>query len=221
MATAPNKQSVVEAARSKYPSAWEKCKHEGDDGEFIRNVARDLNAEDPRWGLNAKRDGASSDISKDVLDYYLGPTDRHVEVFDVIGGHESAGANPAWQNMTNYNTIGNPGTARFVHPVTNGGYSGPPVGGNPNPGVPVYTISEALGYLTTKKGAPLTQSEIDTAINRAIQLGWNGELTIAQSIVHQIGNEMFAPIPSTLIETKLTAPFLTYPIGTVLKIQVG
>ena len=202
-----------------YPGAWEKCKHPDDDGSWIRLVARDLNATDERFGLNAKRDGPSHDISKDCIAWYVGPTDRHVEVYDVIGGHEGPNPSIVRLDQTNYDTIGNQGTARFVHPVTGGGFQGSVP--NPTPGDPVYTVNEALNYLTAKKGAPLTAEDINAAVVRATELGWNGSSTIKQSIIHQIAVEFFGDLPDTVIEAKLTAPFQSYPVGTNVKITVG
>lgn len=218
--TAPNQVAFIETRKALYPEAWEKCKNPGDDGEFIKLVAEDLNFINPRFGLNAKRDGPAHDFSKDCLAYYVGPTDRHVEVYDVIGGHESSGASITWQDQTNYSTIGNPGTARFVHPVSGGGYNGPPVG-VPQPVPDTYTINEALNYLTLKKGAPLSGEDINRAIARATELGWTGTPTIAKSIIHQIGDEFWGDLPDTIIEATLTKPFATYPTGTKVKITIG
>ena len=183
-----------------------------------------MNAQDPRWGLNAKRDGPSYDISKDVLAYYLGPTDRHVEAYDVIAAHEDPSARIVWNNITNEATIGQPGTARFVHPVTGGGFSGSQPNPTPTP-TPVpttYTLNEALNYLTAKKGAPLTGEEINKAAARAFALGWDGNTNaIPKNIIHQIGDEFFGDLPDTVIEAVLTSPFMTYPVGTKVKITVG
>jgi hypothetical protein len=223
MAQAPNEQSFVEQCKTTYPSAWAKCLAPDDDGEFIRLVARDLhNTKTDRWGLNAKRDGPSSDISKDVLAYYIGPTDRHVECYDVIGAHESSAARVVWNDITNYDTIGNPGTARYVDPIDGGGYSGGGVVIPPGPTpVPVYTVNEALNYLTSAKGSPLSGAEVQQAINRARELGWDGGPTIAQSIVHQIATEMFSNPPDTVLDAQLTLPFGIYPVGTPVRIVVG
>ena len=218
----PDITAFLKARKTLYAGAWEKCTKPNDDGSWIRLCARDLNATDPRYGLNAKRDGSSGDISKDCIAWYVGPTDRHVQVYDVIINHEFSNAEVGRIDQTNYDTIGNPGTARFVHPVTGGGYSGPPVGGNPNPpGAPVYTVNQALAYLQGKKGAPLTGAEINQAILRAQQLGWDGGPTILQSIVHQIGDEMFGDLPDTVIDATLKSAFAGYPAGTNVKITIG
>lgn len=133
---APNMSGEIESLVGKYSNEWQRCFSPDDDGAFCRAVVREINAINPRFGLNAKRDGPSDDNNKDAITYYIGPTDRHVEVYDFIIGHEAAGAHIGWNDTTNYRTMGNPGTARFVHPVTGGGYDGnqtqppPPVTGD-------------------------------------------------------------------------------------------
>jgi hypothetical protein len=122
MGTAPNMAAFIEGLTATYPKEWEKAKHEGDDGSFIRIVAQECHDLDDRWGLNAKRDGPDEDISKDCIAWYVGPTDRHVEVYDVIVAHESASAHIGWNDITGYDTMGEPGTARYVHPYNGGGY---------------------------------------------------------------------------------------------------
>ena len=221
----PDITQFLKGRKGMYPGAWEKCTKANDDGSWIRLVARDLNATDSRFGLNAKRDGSSGDISKDCIAWYMGPTDRHVQVYDVIGNHEISSADITRIDQTNYDTIGNEGTARFVHPVTGGGFSGsvptPVPTPTPIPGDSVYTVSQAINYLTGKKGGPLSGSELSTAVNRAQQLGWDGGPTIKQNIVHQIGDEMFGDLPDTVINATLKSAFAGYPARTNVKITIG
>lgn len=223
--TAPNQKAFIEARKTMYPSAWAKCLAPNDDGEFIKLCARDLhNDVDNRYGLNAKRDGPSHDISKDVISWYVGPTDRHVECYDVIGAHEHSSANIVWNDITNYSTMGQPGTARYVDPINGGGYDGavaPPV--DPPPVEPVFTIPQALTYLEQQKPGtdPLTQEEINYAQTRAQQLGWAGGNTIPQWMIIQIGNEMFGSQPGLLIEMTLSKAFGGFPVGTKANLKIG
>jgi hypothetical protein len=109
--------SVVSEMAGRYPDLWARAHREGDSQshEYIRALAWELHSKhDARWGMNFKRDG--SEISMDVVAFRIGPTDRHVECYDVIGG--AGGDNPqaVWQDITNYSTMGQPGTARWAKP---------------------------------------------------------------------------------------------------------
>jgi hypothetical protein len=118
MGQAPNRLSVVQRLADEHPDLFRLAHREGSPQryDFIKLVAATLHAEDPRWGLNMKRDDDRQGLSMDVVTFRVGPTDRHVEAFDVIGG--AGGDNPraVWQDITNYATQGNPGTARWVKP---------------------------------------------------------------------------------------------------------
>lgn len=189
---APNMQGHIEDLTRIYTDAWQLCKTSEDHGEFIKLVAINLyNNFGPRWGLNAKRDGNAYDISLDCIAFYLGPTDRHVEVIDIITNHTWPHATIGWLNITNFDTMGQPGTARFVNPMDFGGYNGPPI----NNGPLIMTVAEAINKLSAA-GISVT----DPVVNRARELGWGGGDTILESIVNQLIQE-FAPIPSNKIET--------------------
>lgn len=119
--SAPNRREVVDRVSREDPARFA-CAHTGRDCEadWIVAVAQALHAEDTRWGLNGKR-GNPDDISLDVVVFRLGPTDRHVQAFDICGA--CGGGNPSvvWNDITNWATIGQPGTAVYVKPP-----SGPP-----------------------------------------------------------------------------------------------
>jgi hypothetical protein len=118
MGQAPNRLGVVQRLADEHPDLFRLAHREGSPQryDFIKLVAATLHAEDPRWGLNMKRDDDRQGLSMDVVTFRVGPTDRHVEAFDIIGG--AGGDNPraVWQDITNYATQGNPGTARWVKP---------------------------------------------------------------------------------------------------------
>jgi hypothetical protein len=116
MGMAPNRKSVVQAVSDADPARFRRA-HTGQPGEddWIKAVAAALHAEDPRWGLNGKR-GDPNVLSLDVVTFRVGPTDRHVEAFDICGA--CGGGNPSvvWNDITNYATMGQPGTAIWVKP---------------------------------------------------------------------------------------------------------
>lgn len=129
---APNRLEVVERVSEADLERFA-CAHSGRpcEADWIKAVAATLHAEDPKWGLNGKR-GDPSDLSLDVVTYRLGPTDRHVQAFDICGACGSPSAVPVWQDITNWQTLGQPGTAVWVKPATN----------SPNP-VPAPTPTPA------------------------------------------------------------------------------
>lgn len=96
----PDYTHHVAVAAARYPAEWDRAdknKHGGQrTDEFIRLLARDLHAIDPRVGLNGKRGG--DEISLDALSY-INPTapGGGVEVIDVIVGSTHQ---PAWQDVT-------------------------------------------------------------------------------------------------------------------------
>ena len=116
MGQAPNRKSVVQQVSDADPARFRRA-HTGQPGEddWIKAVAAALHAEDPRWGLNGKR-GDPNVLSLDVVTFRVGPTDRHVEAYDICGA--CGGGNPSvvWNDITNYATIGQPGTAIWVQP---------------------------------------------------------------------------------------------------------
>ena len=116
MGQAPNRKSIVQQVSDADPARFRRA-HTGQPGEddWIKAVAATLHAEDPRWGLNGKR-GDPNVLSLDVVTFRIGPTDRHVEAYDICGA--CGGGNPSvvWNDITNYATIGQPGTAIWVKP---------------------------------------------------------------------------------------------------------
>lgn len=231
---APNASHDIEALIPKYQNEWNKTQHENDDGAFVRAIATELNIRDPRWGLNAKRDGSSNDVSKDALAYYVGPTDRHVEVYDFIIGHEGAGAHIGWLDQTNYQTMGNQGTARFVHPRTSGGYEGSPSPNpnptpNPTPGPrptpsptnPMLNLVEAVNRVAMAAKHELSEAEIQKFAARARELGWNGGGSISAAIVNTIISELNKNVESVTVVCRVTEDNPLFPTGTQIKIVVG
>ena len=95
-----------------------RCAHTGRDCEadWIEAVASALHRVDPRFGLNGKR-GDPNTLSLDVITYLLDPGNpRKVAAWDVCGS--CGGSNPSleWNEITNYATIGQPGTAIWLQP---------------------------------------------------------------------------------------------------------
>ena len=100
----PNYLSQVQQARDRYPEAWRSAHVHGDPKawDFIRLLARDLHAIDPRIGLNGKR-GNPNDMSMDALNYSgegpgHDPTNGNapITVIDVIGAAGSPAAVAQW-----------------------------------------------------------------------------------------------------------------------------
>ena len=102
----PTVQSKAAKVITDHPSAWTKCQRPGDDGEFIRLLAAECHAIEPKCGLNYKR-GVQGDLSKDIL-AFPNPTGcrdvsgTHVglELVDVIPGHEGPNASIGWTDVT-------------------------------------------------------------------------------------------------------------------------
>lgn len=158
--TAPDRRDIVREVSAADPARFA-CAHvEGRACklDWINAVASALHAIDPRWGLNMKRDDDRQGLSMDVVTFRLGPTDRHVEAFDICGGCGGGTPTVVWQNITNYATIGQPGTARWVQPQPisgggNGGGGG--TGGGTPPATPVdlAPVLAAVAELATKVDA--------------------------------------------------------------------
>lgn len=154
-AQAPNRLDVVERVTAADPSRFA-CAHSGRscEADWIKAVASALHATDARWGLNAKRDGPASDLSLDVVTFRLGPTDRHVQVFDICGACGSASARPVWNDITNHATIGQPGTARWVKPDAPAPQPTP----TPTPApAPSVDLSPVLAEIAALKAALLAE----------------------------------------------------------------
>lgn len=158
--TAPDRRDIVREVSAADPARFA-CAHvEGRACklDWINAVASALHAVDPRWGLNMKRDDDRQGLSMDVVTFRLGPTDRHVEAFDICGGCGGGAPTVVWQNITNYATIGQPGTARWVQPqpVSGGGNGGGGgTGGGTPPATPVdlAPVLAAVAELATKVDA--------------------------------------------------------------------
>lgn len=165
-AQAPDRRDVVQAVSDADPARFA-CAHVESRPcklDWIQAVAAELHKIDQRWGLNGKR-GNPADISMDVVTFRVGPTDRHVEAFDVCGG--CGGGNPSvtWNNITNYATMGQPGTAIWVAPVVSepGPIDPPP----PAPVVDLRPVLDAIAALVVKVDAVagLTLAARDAALD--------------------------------------------------------
>lgn len=114
---APNRRDVVEQVSQADPQRFA-CAHteRSCKNDWIIAVAQALYKTDGRWGLNMKRDDDRQGLSMDVVTWRIGPTDRHVQAFDICG--RCGGPNPSveWGDITNWATLGNPGTARWIKP---------------------------------------------------------------------------------------------------------
>lgn len=120
---APDRRDVVEAVSAADPARFA-CAHteRGCKNDWIKAVGAALHATDARWGLNGKR-GNAADLSMDVVTWRIGPTDRHVQAFDICGACGGGSPSVTWSDITNWATIGNPGTAIWIKPesVSDGG----------------------------------------------------------------------------------------------------
>ncbi len=151
-AQAPDRRDVVQAVSDADPARFA-CAHVESRPcklDWIQAVAAALHRIDQRWGLNGKR-GNPADISMDVVTFRVGPTDRHVEAFDVCGGCGGGPPSVTWNNITNYATMGQPGTAIWVAPVASEPPPPPPV--DPPPAVNLQPVLDALAALTVKVDA--------------------------------------------------------------------
>lgn len=102
----PNYLEDVKAAAVKYADAFKHCHVEGDPRrhEFIKLLAKDLNAKDAQIGLNGKR-GNPNDLSMDALNYIgegAGSTPNGVacSVIDCVSGAGGANPQPVWNVFT-------------------------------------------------------------------------------------------------------------------------
>lgn len=105
----PNYLEDVKAAKAKYPEAWSHA-HVTDDPkrwDFIKLLAADLHAKDPKVGLNGKR-GNPNDLSMDALNYLCDKADSEgrtpeglpCAVIDCITSAGIPSASPAWNPFT-------------------------------------------------------------------------------------------------------------------------
>lgn len=124
---APNMLHVLEQVTAADPERFRHAHRDGDPRryEWIEACAAACYAVDQRFGLNGKR-GNPDDISMDVIVFRIGPTDRHVQAFDVCGSCGGDGAHAKWDDITDWKTKaeggnpgwGEPGTAIWVKPPT-------------------------------------------------------------------------------------------------------
>jgi len=95
----PNMSSVVNAVATEFPQYLSNsCQDKGGTWDFMDEVVRRLNAQDPNWGYNGKR-GNTSDLSEDAISYLAGGT-TSVFVIDIIGGHCGDNPTPTWIDQT-------------------------------------------------------------------------------------------------------------------------
>lgn len=120
----------VESCKAKFPEAWKNA-HTGNEHteDFIRLLAADCHAADPRYGLNGKR-GNANDISDDALNFVGAgpghtPDGRPCTVVDVIVAAGSPAAQPGWNPIPD--PVGSSGAwvqPSTVDPVPGDGDSG-------------------------------------------------------------------------------------------------
>lgn len=148
---------VMERVNREHPDAWA-CAHSGRacEHDWINLAASALHAIDPRFGLNGKR-GNANDVSMDVITYLLDPSNpRKVAAWDVCGSCGASGARVVWNEITNYATIGQPGTAVWIRPepVSGGGVAPTPTPTpTPTPSVDLRPVLDALEALSAKVDA--------------------------------------------------------------------
>lgn len=167
---------VLEQVTRDYPQAWA-CAHvesRSCKADWINLAASALHAVDPRFGLNGKR-GNPNDVSMDVITYLLHPDNpRMVAAWDVCGGCGAPGARVVWSEITNYSTIGQPGTAIWIRPApaAGGGSGGTGTGsggtGGPPPPAPVdlRPVLDAIASLVARVDA--VEGKADAASREAL-----------------------------------------------------
>lgn len=164
-AQAPNRLDIVERVSADRASNFA-CAHVESCGDakwdWVKAVAWALYQADPRFGLNMKRDNDSQGLSMDAITFRRGPGDRDVEVYDICGGCGASGARAAWQDVTDYARMGQPGTARWVKPSAPAGSGSGGTGGGSGAGgsggvtpapVDLKPLADALAALGVKVDA--------------------------------------------------------------------
>jgi hypothetical protein len=152
---APNVTGLLNTYVGRYADAWAHAHRDGDPraGEWIRLAVQTLRAEHwlgGRWCLNGKR-GDPNNQSWDIVGFVVDEANddpKMIEAYDVIAG--AGGPNPTiyWGNVTNYDTIGQPGTAIAIHP--------PPRSTAPQPpGLPSLWTEAHSALLARLGAAPL------------------------------------------------------------------
>lgn len=161
---------VLERVAAEHPDAWA-CAHvesRSCKADWINLAASALHALDARWGLNGKR-GNANDVSMDVVTYLLDPANpRMVAAWDVCGGCGAPGARVVFNEITNYATIGQPGTAIWIRPepVAGGGQPTPTPVPTPAPAVNLQPVLDALAALSARLDA--VDAKADAASREAL-----------------------------------------------------
>lgn len=174
---APDLRGVVVALAAQCPAEFHAADREGSPirDRFVRAAAWALHQHDPRFGLNMKRDDDRQGFSLDVITFRVGPTDRHVEAYDIVGAAGTASPQPQWLNITDYGpTWGTPGTARWVQPEpASCGGAPPPPGGDttPPPDDAVAAVLARLVAIEAKLDAlrPLVEQAAAESYNAAVR----------------------------------------------------
>jgi hypothetical protein len=192
----PNYREDVAHAASRYPNEWRSAHTGGVDTEaFIRLLARDLHAIDPRIGLNGKR-GNPDDISDDALNFkgegaQYDPTNSNspVSVIDVIGGAGGANPTPQWTTFDDRHAgawVKPSGAIVVPPPVVKPGPD--PAAHLPKPVVPYpgdAYVRGALGAVLASDYAARPQAMDDGSVVWAFRVIWdhvNGGLSLDASI---------------------------------------
>lgn len=154
---APDVTGLLNSYVGRYRDAWNHAHREGDPraGEWIRLAVQTLRAEHPagqRWVLNGKR-GDPNNPSWDIVGYRVDEAngdDRMIECYDVIAG--AGGPNPSiyWGNVTNYDTMGQSGTAVAIVP--------PPLAGQPPSTPPAAGATWTVEHASLLARMPSTAS---------------------------------------------------------------
>lgn len=156
---APNRRDVVEQVSAADPARFA-CAHteRSCKNDWIKAVGAALHKTDARWGLNGKR-GNANDLSMDVVTWRIGPTDRHVQAFDICGACGGGSPSVTWSDITNWSTLGQSGTAIWLKPAPVGDPGSGGGGTTPTPPqtppAPDYTVkldalAAAIATLTAK-----------------------------------------------------------------------
>lgn len=150
-AAQPDRSGVVaELARTRAADLHNSCQDQGGSWAFMDAVVDRLQAEDPRWGYNAKR-GNMNDPSHDAIAYYYGTGTAEgssaVYILDIIGGHCGANPTPAWINQTEATKLaGTIGRYIGCRPGRTCGAPGTPP---PPPPPPTVDLGPVLAQLET------------------------------------------------------------------------
>jgi hypothetical protein len=171
----PNYQDHVAAVAAKHPEAWRAAPRGGPRTEdYIRLLAAELYAIDPRVGLNGKR-GNPDDISDDAL-CVKAPgksldvrTGESVTVIDVIAGAGGPDPRPSWGEVWDPNQV--PTKATWVQPAAVVVPSEPPVTPPPPPPPTPSLPPELVARLDTiQRALTFVIDQIATGRNDSLQI---------------------------------------------------